>query len=125
VSSRSSGRRLTANHPGWPESVLERPRQPGRGQGGYPATAFCIDGRFGRGAVAEGALDNHRCRSGEEPRRGGTAFTPEDQLELRSHTLSQREIELDELLRSRERTLKELLDEKPKTESLSPVCSGR
>jgi Plasmid replication region DNA-binding N-term len=30
------------------------------------------------------------------------------QLELRSHTLSQREIELDELLRSRERTLKEL-----------------
>src|ERR1700761_4518101 len=30
------------------------------------------------------------------------------QLELRSHTLSQREIELDELLRSRERTVKEL-----------------
>jgi DNA repair exonuclease SbcCD ATPase subunit len=30
------------------------------------------------------------------------------QLELRQHTLSQREIELDELLRSRERTLKEL-----------------
>ena len=31
-----------------------------------------------------------------------------NQLELRAHTLSQREIELDELLRSRERTLKEL-----------------
>ena len=30
------------------------------------------------------------------------------QLELRQHTLSQREIELDELLRSRERTVKEL-----------------
>lgn len=30
------------------------------------------------------------------------------QLELRSHTLSQREVELDELVRSRERTLKEL-----------------
>jgi hypothetical protein len=30
------------------------------------------------------------------------------ELELRSHTLSQRELELDELLRSRERTLKEL-----------------
>jgi chromosome segregation ATPase len=30
------------------------------------------------------------------------------QLELRSHTLSQRELELDKLLRSRERTLKEL-----------------
>ena len=30
------------------------------------------------------------------------------QLELRQHTLSQREVELDELLRSRERTLKEL-----------------
>jgi hypothetical protein len=30
------------------------------------------------------------------------------QLELRSHTLSQREVELDELLRSRERTVKEL-----------------
>lgn len=30
------------------------------------------------------------------------------QLELRAHTLSQRELELDELLRSRERTLKEL-----------------
>lgn len=30
------------------------------------------------------------------------------QLELRSHTLSQREIELDELVRSRERTVKEL-----------------
>jgi chromosome segregation ATPase len=30
------------------------------------------------------------------------------QLELRAHTLSQREIELDELLRSRERTVKEL-----------------
>jgi hypothetical protein len=30
------------------------------------------------------------------------------QLELRSHTLSQREIELDELLRARERTVKEL-----------------
>jgi hypothetical protein len=30
------------------------------------------------------------------------------QLELRAHTLSQREVELDELLRSRERTLKEL-----------------
>jgi len=29
-------------------------------------------------------------------------------LELRSHTLSQREVELDELLRSRERTMKEL-----------------
>jgi hypothetical protein len=32
------------------------------------------------------------------------------QLELRQHTLSQREIELDELLRSRERTVKELED---------------
>jgi hypothetical protein len=32
------------------------------------------------------------------------------QLELRAHTLSQREVELDELLRSRERTLKELED---------------
>ena len=32
------------------------------------------------------------------------------QLELRSHTLSQREVELDELLRSRERTVKELED---------------
>jgi chromosome segregation ATPase len=31
-------------------------------------------------------------------------------LELRSHTLSQREVELDELLRSRERTVKELED---------------
>jgi septal ring factor EnvC (AmiA/AmiB activator) len=31
-----------------------------------------------------------------------------NQLELRSHTLSQREIELDELLRARERTVKEL-----------------
>jgi hypothetical protein len=30
------------------------------------------------------------------------------QLELRSHTLSQREVELDELVRSRERTVKEL-----------------
>jgi chromosome segregation ATPase len=30
------------------------------------------------------------------------------QLELRQHTLSQREVELDELLRSRERTVKEL-----------------
>ena len=30
------------------------------------------------------------------------------QLELRQHTLTQREVELDELLRSRERTLKEL-----------------
>src|ERR1700744_3379601 len=30
------------------------------------------------------------------------------QFELRSHTLSQREVELDELLRSRERTVKEL-----------------
>lgn len=30
------------------------------------------------------------------------------QLELRAHTLSQREVELDELLRSRERTVKEL-----------------
>ncbi len=30
------------------------------------------------------------------------------QLELRAHTLSQREVELDELLRSRERTMKEL-----------------
>ena len=30
------------------------------------------------------------------------------QLELRSHTLSQREVELDQLLRSRERTVKEL-----------------
>lgn len=30
------------------------------------------------------------------------------QLELRQHTLSQREVELDELLRSRERTLREL-----------------
>jgi chromosome segregation ATPase len=30
------------------------------------------------------------------------------QLEVRSHTLSQREVELDELLRSRERTVKEL-----------------
>jgi hypothetical protein len=30
------------------------------------------------------------------------------QLELRQHTVSQREVELDELLRSRERTLKEL-----------------
>jgi hypothetical protein len=30
------------------------------------------------------------------------------QLELRSHTLSQREVELDELLRARERTVKEL-----------------
>jgi chromosome segregation ATPase len=30
------------------------------------------------------------------------------QLELRSHTLSQREVELDELMRSRERTMKEL-----------------
>jgi chromosome segregation ATPase len=30
------------------------------------------------------------------------------QLELRQHTLSQREVELDELLRSRERTMKEL-----------------
>lgn len=33
-----------------------------------------------------------------------------NQLELRSHTLSQREVELDELLRSRERTVKELED---------------
>jgi septal ring factor EnvC (AmiA/AmiB activator) len=33
-----------------------------------------------------------------------------DQLQLRQHTLSQREIELDELLRSRERTVKELQD---------------
>jgi Plasmid replication region DNA-binding N-term len=32
------------------------------------------------------------------------------QLELRTHTLSQREVELDELLRSRERTVKELED---------------
>jgi hypothetical protein len=32
------------------------------------------------------------------------------QLELRSHTLSQREVELDERLRSRERTVKELED---------------
>src|SRR5580698_9792730 len=32
------------------------------------------------------------------------------QLELRSHTLSQREVELDELMRSRERTVKELED---------------
>jgi chromosome segregation ATPase len=31
-----------------------------------------------------------------------------NQLELRQHTLSQREVELDELLRSRERTLREL-----------------
>ena len=31
-----------------------------------------------------------------------------DQLELRAHTLSKREIELDELLRARERTVKEL-----------------
>ena len=31
-----------------------------------------------------------------------------DQLELRTHTLSKREIELDELLRARERTVKEL-----------------
>jgi septal ring factor EnvC (AmiA/AmiB activator) len=30
------------------------------------------------------------------------------QLELRTHTLSQREVQLDELLRSRERTVKEL-----------------
>jgi hypothetical protein len=32
------------------------------------------------------------------------------QLDLRAHTLSQREVELDELLRSRERTVKELED---------------
>jgi hypothetical protein len=31
-----------------------------------------------------------------------------NQLELRSHTLSQREVELDELLRSRERTVKDV-----------------
>jgi septal ring factor EnvC (AmiA/AmiB activator) len=31
-----------------------------------------------------------------------------DQVELRAHTLSKREIELDELLRARERTVKEL-----------------
>jgi Plasmid replication region DNA-binding N-term len=33
-----------------------------------------------------------------------------NQLELRAHTLSQREVELDELLRARERTVKELED---------------
>jgi chromosome segregation ATPase len=39
---------------------------------------------------------------------GGQLSRLKSQLELRQHTLSQREIELDELLRSRERTVKEL-----------------
>jgi hypothetical protein len=39
-------------------------------------------------------------------------------LELRSHTLSQREVELDELVRSRERTVKEL------EENLRAALSG-
>jgi septal ring factor EnvC (AmiA/AmiB activator) len=38
----------------------------------------------------------------------GQSSRLKSQLELRSHTLSQREIELDELLRARERTVKEL-----------------
>jgi len=40
----------------------------------------------------------------------GTLIRLKSQLELRAHTLSQREVELDGLLRSRERTVKELED---------------
>jgi len=51
------------------------------------------------------AVDAAQAGSGEAE---GQLSRLKSQLELRQHTLSQREIELDELLRSRERTLKEM-----------------
>lgn len=69
------------------------------------AVADLADGMWQRALTL--ATDAAQATSTETERQ---LARQKSQLELRQHTLSQREVELDELLRSRERTLKELED---------------